>query len=410
MRFLRRHLVPLLLMLPVVFVCGKLLLTPVNDDDLGFSGLHSLVLEYDRGWPLVFIHERDDQRNPADIPYPGVTVESFSLLALLGDFVVLVAMLYASWWILIWLQRRPGGWRQFSLRGLLILISLLAVGIGWWMHHVRQSRNDEILADEVRSKNKSIACGPELLAPGWLRRLIPTDYLSIFRYNTYWAYQASDQTDLPVELRDAIPRLVRLRGLKVSAAMGRMEWPLPQRIKNVAGLQQLEEIAFAHGVADDETLSILESLPNIRSLEIESCQITDKGLETIGRCKSVTKVTIHACPSVTAAGLSHLDHLTELSLLATEVDEATMNALLKIQSLEKIELVLPKMTDNLAQRLVELPNLKRISIQSIRSPLSYKTVRLLQSKIAEVEIHPLEVRIEPSQLPALVEPSSPTVN
>jgi hypothetical protein len=57
---LRRYLPPLLLLLPVIFICGKLLLTPVQGENNGPA------TNWQQGWPWVFqeIQRVDNSKSP----------------------------------------------------------------------------------------------------------------------------------------------------------------------------------------------------------------------------------------------------------------------------------------------------------------------------------------------------------
>src|SRR5688572_13105548 len=100
-RFLR-YLPPVLIVLALLFVCGKLLLTPV--DDLAGSGFE------ETGWPWVY------SRGPMVVA--GAAGGEFSIGPLLTDLAVSLAVAGVAIALLFWWHRRTLGRWQFSLRGI----------------------------------------------------------------------------------------------------------------------------------------------------------------------------------------------------------------------------------------------------------------------------------------------------
>ena len=142
---IRRYFVPALLLLPVIFICGKLLLTPVttwrtvrlqeNSFGLNSGALIAVPNVEQYGWPWVYREAIDmGGLRPID---PDVEAYSFSFLYLFADAAAALMIVAAAATILSWHHRRHGAWVRFSIRELLALIFVFAIVLGW-LTHVRQ--------------------------------------------------------------------------------------------------------------------------------------------------------------------------------------------------------------------------------------------------------------------------------
>src|SRR5262245_5119831 len=115
---LRRYLLPLVILLPLILVCGKLLLTPVEDRS------NSNVQEV--GWPWVYLKE----------PTPKLAVVTggeFSIGPLLADLAISLAVIGIAVVLLFWWHRRTLGRFQFSLRGSFVATLVAGLIAAWFM-------------------------------------------------------------------------------------------------------------------------------------------------------------------------------------------------------------------------------------------------------------------------------------
>ena len=145
---LRRYLVPALLLAAVIFVCGKLLMTPVWRRTVSWEqkqlqnlgGLYA-VLEY--GWPWAYA-QRDAPFGSA-AAYP-----KFWLGPLVADVLVLalIVAFFGSMLTLHW--RRHRRWSRLSLRELLVMVAIVASACGWLMSHSRLRAREQQLIDLAR--------------------------------------------------------------------------------------------------------------------------------------------------------------------------------------------------------------------------------------------------------------------
>src|SRR5262245_20367662 len=108
---LRRYLPPLLILLPVIFICGKLLLTPVPLYHLSY---YSAVRRTERGWPWAFQTFEGEFDEFTELPAIGDGPIHPALLA--ADVVVLMLATGGCAALLALHYRRHGSWFKISLR------------------------------------------------------------------------------------------------------------------------------------------------------------------------------------------------------------------------------------------------------------------------------------------------------
>jgi hypothetical protein len=390
---LRRHLVPLLLMLPVIFICGKLLLTPVIGQFFGKTRNN-----YDSGWPWVFRNATYDTSTPG---ITKVTVEQFSIWLLLGDIAVLVAVILASWWILSELQRRSAGWRQFSLRGLLVLVTLVAIACGWWMSNSRQLNLEQRLerqlneysdAHESLGPFRDITAGREFCGPQWVRRFVSNEVCQkyFFRIAELWIVIRRDEAKsftMRSTALEVIPQLAHLRSLKITLYDIENAGDSSQRfrIRNPAALQRIESIKLDLGAADDETVSALGNLHNLKSLEFVLCPISHKAIDELERCKNLEKLSIFRFSETSVSRFPVLSNLKELYVDGVTISPAAFDTLIQLKSLRRLTLPSKGFTDEMVRRLVQLRELEYLQL-TVTGQLSSETVQLLKRHIAEVSV------------------------
>lgn len=104
-----------------------------------------------------------------------------------------------------------------------------------------------------------------------------------------------------------------------------------------------------HGAADDGSLANLRFLTvsPVRAINLECSQITDAGLESLGRFDHLLTLDLDGT-AVTDAGLKHLvacGQLRWLSLRDTQVSDAGLEHLKGLSELERLELCGTKVTE-----------------------------------------------------------------
>jgi len=379
---LRRYLVPGLLLLLLIFVCGKLLLTPVTGTAKEYS-----PKEYERGWPWVFLRTHE-------WPPPTPTEVLFwNQWLIAADVAVLTTLAVASATLLEWRRRRRGGLR-FSLRELLTATALVGIGLGWLKYRATgYEREHEVYSGGWHNVEQDY-CGPE-----WLRRLWPGDVDIFFRAVTL--EMDPDWTeDEARAIFAGLPRMPYVRRLTyctidTSADFGQKARPLISRftVPDPAVMANIEEIGWGcfrgtggeqHVIADDGTLEVLAQLPALRGLELTSPTITNRGIGFICKCKSLRSLALWDT-QIDDDGVALLAGLSELRVLDLhsndKITDSAIESILRLRGLEELDLdVCPRITDRGFGRLIEHPSLKTLCIRTTGEQCSPETHELLKRR------------------------------
>ena len=168
-------------------------------------------------------------------------------------------------------------WCQFSLRTLLVVVTVSCVPlawIGWRMHRARENRARVAAAAAIEKLGGEV-----------------------------------------VSLHDGL-------GLKVT-------------IVNDAGLEPLKDLTalqylYIEGPVTDAGLKHLNGLSDLQSLSLDSTNVTDAGLEHLKGLTTLKKLRLDT-PRITDAGREHLKGLTNLQLLDLSGTNVTDEGVKKLQ-------------------------------------------------------------------------------
>lgn len=174
-------------------------------------------------------------------------------------------------------------WRQFSLRAVLILMTILAIWLGIVSHRARNLRR---AVDAIAAVGGSIHYHYELNAgqgppgPAWLRKLLGDEYF-------------------------VSPFHVELTG---------------------------------DGITDGFLEEHLAALRTVEYLVIESLNVTDTGIEHVASLRNVS--TLHlTCPKMTDAALSHIATLRKIDALGVNSPCLTASGVRRLRSLNLVNRV-----------------------------------------------------------------------
>ncbi len=281
----RRSLVPALLLMPVIFICGKLLLTPVwrpetiedveRADEggvlpLGSGSVGQMV------WPWVFW----ETKNLIEWGTDWGKRLLFSWWLLAADAAVLIMALAAVAAGLVWHRRRRGRWLRFSLRELLVLVTLAAIAPAWWAQENVRSQKEHQIIEELNSMG--VYCQINYAGPDWLRRLYPAVFNElVFSHRATWV-----DVNTPVASEDAnrlLSLLGQLRHVRLLAIRADVVEPAMSegaekvapfissaRRVNWSWLNTVEQVEMG-AAGDDSTLQVLAGLPHLKFLLISKC-------------------------------------------------------------------------------------------------------------------------------------------
>ena len=234
------------------------------------------------------------------------------------------------------LKRR---WYQFSLKTLLIVISVMCVGfawIGWRMQRARTNRNEPVeeAVASIQESGGNVQRDYEELRPQtWLEEL----------------FDDPGDPDDPVRVWETE---VTFHGFNVTNA----------------GLERLKD------------------LKNLRSLVLSGSNVTNAGLERLKDLKNLEMLFLYDT-QVTDAGLEHLKGLTTLDtvyLSGTRVTDAGLEHLEGMTNLEILDLFGTQFTDECLEYLKELTNLQQMNL--INTNITAEGVSELQQALPNCKI------------------------
>lgn len=221
-------------------------------------------------------------------------------------------------------------WFRFSLRTLLVLMTVLAVWMWMWTDRVHRqekavARVEELgglvsFAYELDAQDNWIK-NPEHPGPAWLREAMGEHYfqrVAIVNFDV-----GSDPTDADLEVYRDLPDvrqislrkrrsitdagLVNLAGLKqlrVLALQGTLV--TGPGLRHIRGCRKLELLALYNTPLTDEGLSHLADLPNLKWLMLSDTDVTDKGLSYLTQLKSLQKLELRGT-HVTREGIMQIE-------------------------------------------------------------------------------------------------------
>jgi internalin A len=231
-------------------------------------------------------------------------------------------------------RRACRGFMRVGLRGLIVVVLVIGVWLGWLVRSARIQREAVVAIRQAGGTAKydwEWSNGNETpegkpRAPGWLVDLVGGDYFG--HVVDVDLYDNDVTTDATVEQIGRFTRLWRLMLIKSSV--------------------------------NDASLVHLKRLTDLHSLELCGTRITDAGLSNLTGLRNLTQLIL-PLNQVSDAGLAHLKgltDLTELNLWRTQVSDAGMVHLRGLTNLVSLELGHTRVND---AGLVDLKGLTKLS-------------------------------------------------
>jgi hypothetical protein len=273
---------------------------------------------------------------------------------------------------------------RFSLKALLVVITLIAIFLGNWTYRARQQEKvvqlitrqggDVIYDYEFRGAKES-------RWPKWLRTTFGEDYFRTVELVTFddplrGNYSLSDQD---AQLLRRLPWLkgvtlsdtgVTTDGLEFVRSLNRLEslalMAYPRSVggdgaglavlRNKSSLRQLELVNVPRPRGG---LVFLHGLTRLEYLNLFGMKLKDDDLRELGSLRALQKLSLNRTP-ITNDGLIHLTKLTrlkELLLGCEHVDSNGLQHIQKIRSLQSLDLYGTKVDDSAVEILSRFDNL-----------------------------------------------------
>ncbi len=231
-------------------------------------------------------------------------------------------------------------WRRslrFSLRGVIVLVLVIAGWLGWLVRSARVQREavaaiegadgGGFLYDWQWSSGKSIP-GGKPWAPRWLVDLMGVDYFS--NVTSVWLQSSSAETDAAIA---QVGRLNRVQSLNLyQSSLG------DTGLAHLRGLSTLSELNLGGTEVTDAGLANLKGLNNLSVLNLSATHVTDAGLAHLKGLTTLTSLDLQGT-KITDAGLAQLKGLNNLSFLSLNLVPVTDAGLAHLKTLPKLSVL-----------------------------------------------------------------------
>jgi hypothetical protein len=217
-------------------------------------------------------------------------------------------------------------WRQYSLRTLMIIVTLFAVACSWLAVKMRQAKVQKsavntielvggmVWYDYQETAPRTFYALATTREPKWLRRLLSDDFFNKpvkvdMRFN-------SSKDDDWVKAINILPSLKTLLvyGQNVT----------DETLDNLSDLSNLEELRLSGGLISDHGLKNLGKFPNLHRLMMDNTQITDSGLSYVKNLKHLEELSLRY-NIISDAAIPDLSKLSNLKLLDVERTAITVS-------------------------------------------------------------------------------------
>jgi hypothetical protein len=270
--------------------------------------------------------------------------------------------------------KRKRRWFQFSLRTLMIVVTVFAIVGGWFGAKMARARRQQATVEAVRKSvgwvGYKYQVGPfgQLIPnatppnPAWLRKMLGDDFFAD-------VISVGVNTDRGAEILTQFDRLqfARLELYVTDAGM-----------EHVAGLSQLQGLDLGSSEVTDAGLHHIQRLSGLRRLTLPP-RVTDAGMRYLADLGQL-QVLLVVGKSVTDAGLEHLKGLRQLETLNVGLNPVTGCGLARLNQLRVLYLGYAPITDDDLEKLRELKNLQRMDLR----PGAYGGIRFTKEGVAKL--------------------------
>ena len=169
---------------------------------------------------------------------------------------------------------------QYSLRTLLVVVTLCAIPCSWLGVKIRQAKREREAAAALEKLGAMLYwTGPS--GPKWLRSMLGDDLFTRVESANFFGADATDAD-----------------------------------LANLKTLNQLHELSFDNTRITDAGLEYFEDLTQLQELSLTNSQITDAGLEHLRGLKQLQRLCLDYDINITDAGMEHLKGLSQLQKLS----------------------------------------------------------------------------------------------
>ena len=187
-------------------------------------------------------------------------------------------------------------WYQFSLRSLLIFVTLWAIPCSWLGVKMKQAREQKAAVEWILGAKGFVKYDYETQGatppgPAWLRRLLGDDF---FAHVSRVDLMGPEITDVALERLLWLPQLEKLDLFATQTT--------DTGLRYVEELSNLRELDLVFARVTDAGLGHLKGLSRLRTLDLGYTRVTDAGLEQLKGSTLLTTLYLNDT-QVTSAGV-----------------------------------------------------------------------------------------------------------
>ncbi len=228
---------------------------------------------------------------------------------------------------------------RFSLRGLMALVLILGVGLGYWVVRSREQRDavaamehagGKVVYDYEWQDGFQVPGEP----PRWQRwgyRLLGPDYFATVKQVTLVGKTPDVVND------DLMARVGRLRGLE-SLTLNGCKGVTDAGMVHVGRLGQLTSLDVGFTSISGVSLKDFAGLSRLKRLDLPSTSVSDAELAHVRGLTSLEWLQIFGnSPGITDEGLAHLRHLVNLKVISLHAPRITTVGLAHLRDLTRLD-------------------------------------------------------------------------
>ena len=284
-------------------------------------------------------------------------------------------------------------WHQFSLRTLLIAVTLVGCGLGWFGKKVWEAKQQAAAVAAIENAGGSVLYDYEIDShgnyvpkvaspdPAWLRAILGDRCLRIVRWVSFDTF-AGDPTTINDANLGHLKELMGLEYLTLSFTQ-----VTDTGLKQLQGLTDLRSLDLTYTQVTDAGLESLRRLTRLKSLNLRGTKVTDAGVERLQELLQLRQLTL-TNTQISDAGLEHLKGLTQLHELSLDynyqVTDAGLEHLTTLTELTTLNLSGTQVTDAGLEHLNTLTQLKTLSLDNTH--VTHAGVAKLQQTLPNCKI------------------------
>lgn len=295
----------------------------------------------------------------------------------------------------------------FRVRGLIILVILIAGCLGWVVNSARRQRatvqaivhSSGGVYYDWQYRNGHFVMGRSARWPKWLDDHVGSDFLDDVTWVKVGRHGISDAELLQVGYLRQLEEL-HVSSLRTDAGLANLEGLGKLRklflygpeftdaaLAHLKRLTRLRTLGLSNCLVTDAGLVHLNELSSLQVLGLTNCKVGDAGLAQLQRRNGLLELGLSGC-NVTDAGLAHLEQLSKLQhllLRRTHVTDAGMPHLSGLTRLIYLDLAETAVTDAGLEHLKALKSLSELWLDG--SKVTDQGARELKRSLPNVTIH-----------------------